>query len=183
MSRTITLPDLRARLDAGESLQLIDVRSPGEYAAGHIPGAINLPMQEAESRIDDLSRRQPVVLVCQSGRRAGITCELLSAHHDDLLVLEGGTSAWIQAGLPVVSSTATRWSLERQVRLAAGLLVLIGTVLAVTVHPAWIYLGMFVGAGLTFAGLTNICGMAMLFAKMPWNRPAKTAARPSEATR
>ncbi len=56
-------------------------------------------------------------------------------------------------------------------RLAAGLLVLTGTVLAVTVTPAWVYLAMFVGAGLTFAGLTNVCGMAMVFAALPWNKP------------
>ena len=100
-----------------------------------------------------------------------MACEILQEHHQGLLLVEGGTDAWVNAGRPVAASSATRWALERQVRLIAGLMILAGTILAVTVNPAWVYLAMFVGAGMTFAGATNICGMAFLLAKLPWNRP------------
>ena len=88
-------------------------------------------------------------------------------------MLEGGVTAWEQAGLPVKRGK-TVLSLERQVRVAAGLLVLTGVVLGFLVHPAFFGLAAFVGAGLTFAGLTDWCGMAMLLAKMPWNQRGGT---------
>ncbi|GAB4465493.1 MAG: rhodanese-like domain-containing protein [Armatimonadaceae bacterium] len=169
--QTLTVNRLKSRLQAGDHLQLIDVRSTGEYAAGHIPGAANIPMDQAEARIADLRPSDPVVLVCQSGKRASLTCDLLQRHHPELLVLEGGTSAWVAEGMPVVQTTSTRWALERQVRLIAGLLVLVGTLLTAFVDRNWVYLPMFIGAGLTFAGATNVCGMAALLAMMPWNKP------------
>jgi rhodanese-related sulfurtransferase len=149
--------------------QLIDVRSGSEFASGHIPGAVNIPMDQIEARLDDLRPGVPIVLICQTGRRARMTADLLEPCRRQISVLEGGTSAWIQAGLPVVTSVKTRWSLERQVRLGAGLLVLAGAALAFTVDANWLFLSAFVGLGLTFAGLTNICPMAEILAKMPWN--------------
>lgn len=169
MITKITAKELADQLERGSAIQLIDVRSAGEYAAGHVPGAMNVPLEQLESRLDDLQQGQVAVL-CQSGRRAGIACDTLKDAHRDLLLVEGGTQAWIAEGKPVVRSSAAKWSLERQVRLVAGLMVLVGTVLAVAVHPGWIFLAMFVGAGLTFAGLTDICGMGLLLAKLPWNR-------------
>ncbi|MCW5942413.1 MAG: rhodanese-like domain-containing protein [Fimbriimonadaceae bacterium] len=168
--KTITVPELKDRLERHENLQMIDVRSPSEFAAGHIPGAANMPMQEAESRLDDLNRRVPVVLVCQSGTRASMTCSFLADRHPDLIVLEGGTSAWMNAGLPVVATMRTRWSLERQVRLMVGAMVLTGTILSLTVAPGWAYLAMAMGGGLVFASLTDSCPMTALFALMPWNK-------------
>lgn len=170
--QSLTPSELHSRLAAGERLQLIDVRSTGEYAAGHVPGAMNLPVEQAEARLDDVSRTDPVVLVCQSGRRACLAHEALEAHRGMLLVLEGGTAAWTAAGLQIVSGLNSRWSLERQVRLAAGVLILAGSGLGLVLNPGWTWLAVVVGAGLTFAGLTDVCGMAALFAKMPWNRPA-----------
>lgn len=170
MSKTISVSELSDLLAQDTSLQLIDVRSPGEYAAGHVPRALNIPLEQVEARLDDLGGR--VAILCQSGQRASMACKLLNGHHDDLLVVEGGTQAWIDSGKPVTAPTGTsRWALERQVRLAAGLLALTGTILSVTVNPNWIYLAMFVGAGLTFAGLTNFCPMASILASLPWNKP------------
>lgn len=166
-------------MESNPALKLIDVRSPGEYATGHVPQAANIPLEQVEMRLDDLGGG-PVALLCQSGNRAGMACEILADHHSELLIVEGGTQAWIQSGKPVVASSCTRWSLERQVRLIAGLMILAGTILAVTVSPVWVYLAMFVGAGLTFAGATNICGMASLLALLPWNQPAKVKACPKE---
>jgi len=171
----IQTSDLKRRLEAGETLQIIDVRSPGEYASGHIPFAVNMPLEQVDSRLDDLREHTPVVLVCQSGRRAEMCAQQIQHHRSDLLLLEGGTDAWLEQGLPIVQCSASRWSIERQVRLTAGLLILLGTVLSTVVATGWVYLAMFVGAGLTFAGLTNICGMASLFGVMPWNRPPNGA--------
>jgi rhodanese-related sulfurtransferase len=178
MQNAITVQDLKTRLDQHETVQLIDVRSPGEYAAGHVPGALNIPLEQLAVRVEDLGSA-PIAVLCQSGTRAGLACETLKTLSRPTLHVTGGTSAWIQAGYPVVASSSSSWALERQVRLGAGLMILIGTVLAVTVAPAWIYLAMFVGAGLTFAGATNICGMAILLAKLPWNRPAVACERKS----
>jgi len=149
---------------------LVDVRSSSEFASGHIPGAINIPMEEIEARLDDLDVNLPIVLICQSGKRARMSSSLLEPCQRQITVLEGGTQAWIRAGFPVVASVRTRWSLERQVRLGAGLLVLAGVILALTANPLWVFLCGFVGLGLTFAGLTDICAMGIILGKMPWNR-------------
>jgi rhodanese-related sulfurtransferase len=154
---------------------LVDVRSGSEFASGHIPGAINIPMEEIEARLDDLDVNLPIILICQSGKRARMSASLLEPCQRQIAVLEGGTKAWIQAGLPVVASVRTRWSLERQVRLGAGLLVLAGVILALTANPRWVFLCGFVGLGLTFAGLTDICAMGIILGKMPWNRRRQCA--------
>jgi len=148
----------------------VDVRSGSEFASGHIPGAINIPMEEIEARLDDLDVNLPIVLICQSGKRARMSSSLLEPCQRQITVLEGGTQAWIRAGFPVVASVRTRWSLERQVRLGAGLLVLAGVILALNANPLWVFLCGFVGLGLTFAGLTDICAMGIILGKMPWNR-------------
>jgi len=152
--------------------QLVDVRSPSEFAAGHVPGAVNIPMDQMESRLQDLRSDIPVVLICQAGKRACMTADLLDSSQREIAVLEGGTKAWRQAGLPLVCCTRARWSLERQVRLMAGLLVLTSSLLAITMNHWWVLLCGFAGLGLTFAGLTDICPTGMLLEKMPWNKKA-----------
>lgn len=166
----ITLEQLDRLRVQSQNIQLVDVRSPGEFAAGHVPGAVNIPMDQIEARLPDLDKEK-VVLLCQSGRRASMTCDLLKGHHPEVMTLAGGTNAWVEAGRDVVASTRSRWSLERQVRLGAGLMVLTGATLGFLVNPAWFGLAAFVGAGLTFAGATDICAMGSLLAKMPWNQP------------
>lgn len=168
--RRVSLVELKALLETGKRVQLVDVRSHDEFDSGHIPGAINIPMQEIEARLDDIAAHNEVVLVCRSGQRAGMTCQILANKREHVAVLEGGTEAWLREGLPVVQSKSTRWSLERQVRLGAGILILISFGLAYLVSPLLLGLAIFVGAGLTFAGATNLCLMASLLAKMPWNR-------------
>ena len=184
MDSAVLVSQLRNR-PSGVAL-LVDVRSGSEFASGHIPGAINIPMEEIEARLDDLDVNLPIILICQSGKRARMSASLLEPCQRQIAVLEGGTKAWIQAGLPVVASVRTRWSLERQVRLGAGLLVLAGVILALTANPRWVFLCGFVGLGLTFAGLTDICAMGIILGKMPWNRRRQCAiggppAEPSES--
>ena len=159
----------------GGAAQLVDVRSAGEFAAGHVPGSMNIPLEEIERRLGDLNAEQPLVLICKGGTRAGIAAEFLKDKRVNLAVLQGGTEAWVKAGLPLVVSAKSRWAPERQVRLAAGLLLLSSAVLSLTVYPPMVYLAGFVGLGLTGAGLTDFCPMALLLAKMPWNRASKTA--------
>lgn len=175
MRHSISVEELSRLMDSNPAVKLIDVRSPGEYATGHVPQASNIPLEQVEMRLGDLGDG-PVALLCHSGNRANMACEILADHHPELLVVEGGTQAWIDAGRPIVSSSCTRWSLERQVRLIAGLMIFAGSLLTLFASPSWVYLPLFVGAGLTFAGLTNKCGMASMLALLPWNQPAKVKA-------
>jgi len=161
-------------LDRGADLRLLDVRTPGEFEASHIPGAYNVPLDTLAEHADDLRRHvnEPVVLICQSGGRAQKADDALRASGMvNLHVLEGGMGAWESAGLPVLRG-AKRWGLERQVRLVAGSLVVLGAVGGAVFAAPLTWLAAMVGAGLTFSAATNTCGMAMLLAKLPYNRPA-----------
>ncbi|MFV0338228.1 MAG: rhodanese-like domain-containing protein [Chthoniobacterales bacterium] len=150
---------------------LLDVRTPAEYESAHIEGSVLHPLSnlDCESVAKLAEGKKSCILVCQSGRRAGMAADKLSEHGlPGLHILEGGVQAWESAGLPLLRGAKTI-SLERQVRIAAGTLVFIGAVLGYFVNPLWIALSGFVGAGLVFAGITDTCGMGMLIAKMPWN--------------
>ena len=117
-----------------------------------------------------LAKDQPVYLLCRSGARAAKAVEKLArAGFASGVVVTGGTLAWQEAGLPVERGTVKVISLERQVRIAAGSLVVIGVVLAKLVNPWFIGLSACVGAGLVFAGITDFCGMGLLLARLPWN--------------
>jgi rhodanese-related sulfurtransferase len=166
----VSASELKKICDSRGEAVLVDVRTPSEYAAGHVPRAVNVSMEEIESRLEDLNPHSSIVLICQSGGRARLAAALLQAHRRDVTVLDGGTNEWVHAGFPLVVSAKTRWALERQVRLIAGLLVLLGSILAVGVNPHWVYLPWLVGLGLAFAAITDICPMASLLCKAPWNR-------------
>jgi rhodanese-related sulfurtransferase len=171
---TVTATEL-LNICHGAATQLVDVRSPSEFATGHVPGAVNIPMEQIEARLGDLKDGCVVVLICQAGARARTVAEWLKSIRQDVLVLEGGTAAWCKAGYPVVSCASTRWSLERQVRLGAGLLILIGVGLTLGVSRDWLGLPAFVGLGLTFSGLTGFCPMGVLLSKLPWNQGRSSA--------
>jgi rhodanese-related sulfurtransferase len=172
-ARTISIETWKDWQAAGRRAQLVDVRSATEFATAHLPGAINIPLEQIERRTADLDANAPVVLVCQTGTRARLAHALLAENGKELVVLDGGTSAWLQAGYPAVRSTAARWALERQVRLLAGLLVTVGVLLAVLVSRWWLLLPGFVGCGLFFAGCTGFCPMGEALARLPWNRPLR----------
>jgi rhodanese-related sulfurtransferase len=174
---TVSVAALKDEIKDGRRPQMIDVRTASEYASGHIPCTMNIPMDQFEARRKDLRLEDGMVLVCKAGSRARIVAGWLG-DSAKVRVLEGGTDAWTHDGLETVASVKTRWSLERQVRLGAGLLVLAAMILVVAGVHAAIWLAMFVGAGLTFAGATDICMMGILLAKMPWNQ-----ARPPQSGR
>ena len=175
---TISPKELAARRECGEACELIDVRTPVEFRQMHVTFARNEPLQRLDPRsvinARDGARQEPLYFICQLGKRGNQACEkLIAAGFTNVVNVEGGTHAWEQAGLPVARGPAVML-LERQVRIAAGLLVLIGSVLGYFVSPYWIGLSAFVGAGLAYAGITDSCGMAMLLARMPWNQVEKT---------
>ncbi|MFY9221023.1 MAG: rhodanese-like domain-containing protein [Blastocatellia bacterium] len=158
-------------LNNKENCLLIDVREYPEYAAGRIAQARLIPLGELEKRANELDKQIPIYLICRSGRRASQAQDkLLALGFSDVHNVRGGMMAWQAAGLPIEVSQKAPWALERQVRLVAGSLVLLGTLLSLFVYSAFIYLAMFVGAGLVFAAITDSCAMAMLLAKLPWNK-------------
>lgn len=172
MTQTVTPHDLNQQIQAGKTIHLLDVRTGPEYRAAHVGIAKNLPLDKvSRETVEKVLGASPgdIHIICQSGARAAKACDLLSQAGLKVIHVEGGTGAWIAAGLPVVTGKKAM-GLERQVRIAAGTLVFTGVLLGFFVHP-WIYaLSGFVGAGLVFAGLTDTCAMGMLIAKMPWNQ-------------
>lgn len=161
------------------SIRFLDVRTPGEFESDHICGAYNVPLDALGERAAELSSSlsDPVMLVCQSGQRARQAGAMLrQAGMVNLHVLEGGVNAWLAAGLPTVRGTK-RMSLERQVRIVAGGLAAIGGVLALVVNPWFAALPAFIGSGLVFSGVTDTCTMAMVLAKLPYNRPPASDVR------
>ena len=171
--RTITPQQLGERKASGQDVDLIDVRTPVEFREVHAEFARNVPLDRLDAaglNADRSGAGEPLYVICRSGGRGKQACErLLASGVTNVVNVEGGTLAWEQAGLPVVRGPRAI-SLERQVRIAAGTLVLVGSALGAFVHPYAIGLAAFVGAGLIFAGLTDKCGMAMLLARMPWNQ-------------
>jgi rhodanese-related sulfurtransferase len=170
---TISPRQLHDALQAGNAVELIDVRMPVEFREVHVGFARNVPLDQLDASRVAVRRNgtgQPLYVICRSGNRGKQACEkLIAAGCANVVNVEGGTLAWDQAGLPVVRGRKAI-SLERQVRIAAGTLVLISALLGYFAHPYWIALAAFVGAGLVFAGITDTCGMGMLLARMPWNQ-------------
>lgn len=154
----------------GSSL-LLDVRTPAEYEDSHIHGAVLHPLSDLNpGRVKELAASHAhCFLICRSGGRARQAYERLKdSGIQNLRVLEGGMQAWEATGNPTIKGRKTI-SLERQVRIAAGSLVLLGVILGYTTSASFFALSGFIGAGLIFAGVTDTCGMGMMLAKMPWN--------------
>lgn len=166
----INATNLRSALESSESLNLIDVRTPAEFGEVHIEGSRLMSLDRLDAGEVKRLGAESCVLVCRSGKRAeDARRRLEAAGCEGMAVLDGGVSAWEAAGFPVRRGREVM-SLERQVRVCAGLLVVLGVVLGSFVNR-WFYgISGFVGCGLVFAGLTDWCGMGMLLARMPWNQ-------------
>ena len=171
--RAVDVAELREQLASVRPPLLLDVRTTAEFETAHIAGAYNVPLDTLREHRAELAEHldSDVVLVCRSGQRAGMAERALAeAGLPGIRVLTGGIVAWESARAPVTRGKE-RWELERQVRLVAGSLVLLG-VLGSLVLPGLQWLSAFVGAGLVFAAVSNTCAMGMALAKMPWNRTA-----------
>lgn len=174
----ITPQELLTLKQSNPELQLIDVRTPAEFGELHVEFARNVPLDRLDpSKLKaDLKSdsQKPLYVVCRSGGRSKMACDkLVGAGFANIVDVAGGTQACATAGLPIVRG-AKAMSLERQVRIAAGSLVLVGAILGYQFHPGFYGLSAFVGAGLVFAGITDTCAMGMLIARMPWNQRTAT---------
>ncbi|WP_037568426.1 rhodanese-like domain-containing protein [Phaeacidiphilus oryzae] len=171
VSSALTADQLRSRL---EQLTVIDVRSPGEYASGHVPGAHNIPLdrlKQALPALRDAAGRGELAVVCASGSRSQTACKQLAEAGIPAATLIGGTSAWTAAGNPVNRPAGARrvWAMDRQVRLVAGSLVAVGVLLDLAV-PGLRWVSAAVGGGLVFSALSNTCAMGNLLGRLPFNR-------------
>lgn len=166
-----TVQELHSSLAQREGCCLIDVREYAEYAGGRIPGARLIPAGELERRALEIDRSKPVYVACRTGRRSAEAQRRLRAiGFEDVRNVSGGVMAWEAAGFAIERDDRAPWSLERQVRFVAGLIVLAGIFLSIFIAEEFIALSAFIGAGLVFASITDSCAMAMLLARMPWNR-------------
>ena len=167
-----TSSELKKWIDQGDDPLVVDVRTPVEFRSKHISIAKNIPLSDlGEDALEGIvNKEDKAFLICQSGMRSQKALEqLLTLGYSNVESIEGGMRAWIENGYPVVEGKRAM-SIERQVRIAAGSLVVLGVVLSFMVHEAFMGLYAFVGAGLVFAGITDTCGMGMIIARMPWNR-------------
>lgn len=173
---TIAAADLRDALASDTPPTVIDVRSATEYSSVHIHGSYNVPLPLLAEHGEEFASRLPgqVVLICQSGnraRQAGDRLESVGVHPDTVTVLDGGIAAFESAGGDVVHGNGP-WAMDRQVRMAAGSLVLAGVAGSRLVSPKFVYLAGAIGAGLTYSAVSNSCAMAAMLSTMPWNRTA-----------
>lgn len=170
--KNITVHELHDILekDQTNNLVLVDVRTPLENKEVRIPQAKNIPLDQLEQHKDELKTYSTVFVHCRSGGRSSKACQKLKEMGiENVVNITGGILAWEAEGFGVQKDARLRFPLIQQVHIVAGLLILLGILLGWLVHPGWIGLSGFVGAGLLFSGLTGHCGMAMLLSRMPWN--------------
>jgi rhodanese-related sulfurtransferase len=172
----MTLPTVtpqRAKRMIEEGAMLIDIREADEHARERIPGAHHVPLSRLGAADLAPHRGRPIIFHCRSGARTLANAARLAVGAGggrEVLALGGGLDAWRKAGLPVATDRRAPIELNRQVQIGAGSIVLVGTLLGLMVSPWLFALPLFVGGGLTMAGVTGFCGMAMLLMRAPWNR-------------
>ena len=175
--RTISPASLAALLADSNLHELLDVRTLPEYASAHVPGARLMPLNELNVEAV-LARHQPgrpIYVLCQAGMRASNAIERLRhAGCGDCILVEGGTQAWIDEGLPVHRGVSRVLPLMRQVQIVVGSLSAAGAIAALALDRWFAIMPLLLGCGLLSAGVTGTCGMALLLARMPWNRRQDT---------
>lgn len=161
---------------------IIDVREKDEFEAEHIESSIHIPLsvfgKQAPAILKTL-RGQPVILMCRSGKRAGLAAQQAEGFCEGLRieVFKGGILEWKNQGKPTIANQKAHLPILRQVQLIAGVIIVLGALLAYFVSPNFILLSAFVGTGLTVAGATGFCGMAKILARMPWNKAQPALAK------
>jgi rhodanese-related sulfurtransferase len=170
--RTVRPKELCDRINSGEPLDLIDVRTPAEFNDTHVGVARCVPLHTidpAKIMADRATSSAPLYVICQSGNRGQEACKkFIAAGYDNVVNVEGGTQAWTAASLPV-NRGRKAFGLDGQVRIAIGAIVLASALLSL-LHPYFLAITIFMGAGLIFSGISGFCGLAMLLARAPWNQ-------------
>jgi rhodanese-related sulfurtransferase len=171
---TVTPRELHRLLAGGCAAELLDVRTPDEFAAAHVPGAKLVPLDDLDPAVflkQCAPDEKPIYVLCQSGGRARKAIEKFKrAGFEHCVLVEGGTQAWIDARLPVNRGESKVLPLMRQVQITIGFVSAVGAALALAINPWFAVIPLITGCGLLFAGLTGFCSLALLLAKMPWNR-------------
>ncbi len=178
MSQTTLLIDPAALRDRFDDVEVVDVRTAGEFESVHLPKARNHPLDRLDDHLDEIRELvddgRDVVLICQTGVRSQqAQARLADSGLDELAVVDGGVAAWQAQGGDVVRGVI-RWDLFRQVRMVAGSLVA-GSVAVSIVWPPARFVAGAVGLGLVYSALSNSCAMANVLAKLPYNRPRTTS--------
>ena len=170
--KKISVEQFENEFKANSTAQCLDVREAAEYGQTRLENFRLCSLSDlSEKSVASLDKSKTTYLLCRSGNRACQAGERLEKmNFSDVRVIEGGLGAWESSGRSVLRGASKVWALERQVRFAAGFLVLLGLVLSSIMHPGWVFLSGFVAAGLVFSAVTDTCGMAMALARMPWNR-------------
>jgi rhodanese-related sulfurtransferase len=175
--KNISVSELHAMTLQGKELVIIDVRTRAEFDRGHIPTALNLHDAHLRSHLHDLPATTTVAIVCQSGGRSQLACEGLRREFNGLSNVDGGTAAWIRAGLPIEKESnnlqqTSESKLRRQTHLVAGTMLITALSMGLRGHPAWFYLACLPAFGLMFDAITGICPMTLILKKAPWNSGA-----------
>ena len=158
-------------LKSDPQVKLLDVRSALEFNQAHIKDSLNIPMDMLSLKINDLIKaKQDYIVLCRTGNRSPMAADMLiQSGIQGVKVMQGGITFWEKEKLPVIKGEGGI-SLERQVRIIAGSLVLFGIIMAWLGWGFFILLSLFVSCGLIYAGLTDNCLMGMLLMKLPYNK-------------
>jgi rhodanese-related sulfurtransferase len=188
--RTISPQDLYRHITLGHNVLLLDVRTPDEYEEGHIIGAVTHPLEslDPESSIQKVRIAYPtlptIYIVCDSGSKAIEACQQLAdAGYDYLVAVEGGTQAWIMAGLPTERKNGSmqpfqqvendqNLKIDQQVQIAVGAVVALGTLLGTFVNTGFLAITLLAGAGYAYEGIFGTDYVKQALMKMSWNKEA-----------
>lgn len=165
---------LKRAIETEPAALLLDVRTSAEFKREHIAGATMVPLADLEPAAflkEQAKEHQKVFVICQSGARARKAIDAFEkAGFSNCALVKGGMEAWVQAGLPVERSSSAGLPISQQVQITVGFIVAVGSLLTLIVHPKFVWIPLFMGCGLIFAGTTGFCGLALILARMPWNR-------------
>lgn len=171
---SLSAPQVQEKMQQGAVL--IDIRSSDEYKREHIAQAQSIPLERLQNptALAHIPNESNLIFHCKSGVRTQnaqtLFTNIAQQRHCQCFILEQGISGWKKAGLATQIDRKQPLEIMRQVQIAAGSMTLLGVLLGYLVSPYFYWLSGFIGAGLTFAGVTGFCGLARLLAKMPWNK-------------
>ncbi len=167
----ISCENFYLRKSNNSNLQIVDVREAVEYQSEHLEGTVNVPLSCLAKSLEKIKKDGPVYLLCRSGARSNQAAQELQKNgYEKIVIVEGGLESLKPLGCALIKGETKAWAMDRQVRLGAGLMTLIGILGFWLIHPGFLFLPVFVSCGLIFSAVTNTCGMAMILGRCPWNQ-------------